>query len=147
MHRWKVALARSKPNSYTTLAIQPGMLPGTICSPTSKDTTIVSGYIPPSGISPPNRQSAKPLDPVSTKSGEGQLGPYQYLFTSPNSLAIPVAPSGVSERKAIVGAEDWEGPGFQTRMNAAAVVNAFPETCAGRLCRSGITVKSRPQEC
>jgi hypothetical protein len=24
-----------------------------------------------SGISPPNRQSAKPLDPVSTKSGEG----------------------------------------------------------------------------
>ncbi len=33
--------------------------------------TIVSGYIPPSGISRPNRQSAKPLDPVSTKSGEG----------------------------------------------------------------------------
>ena len=43
------------------------------CSLTSKDITIVSGYIPPSGISLPNRQSAKPLDPVSTKSGEGQF--------------------------------------------------------------------------
>src|ERR1700731_3494731 len=49
------------------------MPPGTTCSPTSKDTTIVSGSIPPSGISPPNRQSAKPLNPVSAKSGEGQL--------------------------------------------------------------------------
>jgi hypothetical protein len=69
--RWKAALARSKPNSCTTLAIQPGKLPGMTCSLTSKDITIVSGYIPPSGISLPNRQSAKPLDPVSTKSGEG----------------------------------------------------------------------------
>src|SRR5580704_12263997 len=48
------------------------MPPDTTCSPTSKDTTIVSGSIPPSGISPPNRQSAKPLNPVSTKSQEGQ---------------------------------------------------------------------------
>src|ERR1700720_2364016 len=48
------------------------MPPDTTCSPTSKDTTIVSGSIPLSGISPPNRQSAKPLNPVSTKSGEGQ---------------------------------------------------------------------------
>jgi hypothetical protein len=32
---------------------------------------IVSGSIPPSGISPRNRQSAKPLNPVSTKSQEG----------------------------------------------------------------------------
>src|ERR1700738_2892205 len=48
------------------------MPPGTTCSPTSKDTTIVSGFIPLSGISPPNRQSAKPLNPMSTKSGEGQ---------------------------------------------------------------------------
>src|ERR1700719_2855539 len=47
------------------------MPPDTTCSPTSKDTTIVSGSIPPSGISPPNRQSAKPLNPVSTKSQEG----------------------------------------------------------------------------
>jgi HKD family nuclease len=39
--------------------------------PTSKDITIASGFIPPSGISPPNRQNAAPLDPVSTKSGEG----------------------------------------------------------------------------
>jgi hypothetical protein len=30
-----------------------------------------SGFIPLSGISPPNRQSAKPLNPMSTKSGEG----------------------------------------------------------------------------
>src|ERR1700730_9573623 len=47
------------------------MPPDTTCSPTSKDTTIVSGSIPPSGISPPNRQSDKPLNPVSTKSQEG----------------------------------------------------------------------------
>jgi hypothetical protein len=33
--------------------------------------TSASGSIPPSGISPPNRQSAKPLNPVSTKSQEG----------------------------------------------------------------------------
>ena len=46
------------------------------CSLTSKDITIVNGYIPPSGISLPNRQSAKPLDPVSTKSGEGHFGEY-----------------------------------------------------------------------
>jgi hypothetical protein len=39
--------------------------------PTSKDITIVGGFIPPSGISPLNRRSAKLLDPVSTKSGEG----------------------------------------------------------------------------
>jgi glycosyltransferase involved in cell wall biosynthesis/uncharacterized heparinase superfamily protein len=32
------------------------------------------GSIPPSGISPPNRQSAKPLNPMSTKSGEGHNG-------------------------------------------------------------------------
>src|SRR5580700_11083041 len=49
------------------------MPPDTTCSPTSKDTTIVSGSIPPSGISPPNRQSAKPLNPVSTKSQEGHF--------------------------------------------------------------------------
>jgi hypothetical protein len=49
-------------------AIQPGMPPGTTCSP-STDTTIV----PPSDISPPYRQSAKPLNPGSTKSGEGQV--------------------------------------------------------------------------
>src|SRR5580698_3984608 len=65
------------------------MPPDTTCSPTSKDTTIVSGSIPPSGISPPNRQSAKPLNPVSTKSQEGQsaamrrawsTGPYHRAF-------------------------------------------------------------------
>jgi len=27
------------------------------------------------------------------------FGPYQYLLICPNNLAIPVAPSGVSERK------------------------------------------------
>ena len=32
-------------------------------------------FIPPSGISPPNRRSAKPLNPGSTKSGEGQTSP------------------------------------------------------------------------
>src|SRR3984893_5665158 len=73
MHQWKVASALCKPNSCTWLATQPGMPPGTTCSPTSKDTTIVSGFIPLSGISPPKRQSAKPLNPMSTKSGEGQI--------------------------------------------------------------------------
>jgi hypothetical protein len=33
-----------------------------------------SGFIPPSGISPSNRQSAKPLYPAYTKLGEGQDG-------------------------------------------------------------------------
>src|ERR1700730_1912071 len=73
MHRWKVASALGKLNSCTRLATKPAMPPGTTCSPTSKDTTIVSGSILPSGTSPPNRQSAKPLNPVSTKSQEGQL--------------------------------------------------------------------------
>jgi hypothetical protein len=49
------------------------MLPGMTCSLTSKDITIVAGFIPPSGISPLNRRSAKLLDPVSTKLGEGQI--------------------------------------------------------------------------
>lgn len=49
------------------------MLPGMTCLPTSKDITIASGFILPLGISPLNRQNAAPLDPVSTKSGEGQI--------------------------------------------------------------------------
>jgi hypothetical protein len=65
--RWKAALARSKPNSCTTLAIQPGKLPGMTCSLTSKDITIVSGYIPPSGISLPN--SDVPLDVEKREAG------------------------------------------------------------------------------
>src|ERR1700740_1814593 len=71
MRLWKAALARSKPNSCTKLVIHPGMLPGVTCLPTSKDITIASGFLLPSGISPLNRQTAAPLDPVSTKSGEG----------------------------------------------------------------------------
>src|SRR5580704_11703177 len=59
------------------------MPPGTTCSPTSKDTTIVSGFIPLSGISPPNRQSAKPLNPMSTKSGEGHFG-----LLTPSTVAL-----------------------------------------------------------
>src|ERR1700756_2197485 len=73
MPLWKAALARSKPNSCTKLVIHPGMLPGVTCLPTSKDITIASGFILPSGISPLNRQNAAPLDPVSTKSGEGHV--------------------------------------------------------------------------
>src|SRR5205807_8302558 len=71
MRRGKAASALGKPNSCTRLATKPGMPPGTPCSPTSKDITLVSGFVPPSGTSPPNRQSAKPLNPVSTKSREG----------------------------------------------------------------------------
>jgi hypothetical protein len=44
------------------------MLPGTICS--LKDITIVSDCILPPAISPPNRQGAKPLDPVSANRGK-----------------------------------------------------------------------------
>ena len=70
--RWKAALARSKPNSCTTLAIQPGSCRHDLFA-------YIEGYYnrqrlhSASGISLPNRQSAKPLDPVSTKSGEGQF--------------------------------------------------------------------------
>jgi hypothetical protein len=42
--------------------------------PGMQDTTIVSGSIPPSGTSPPDRQSAKPLNQASSESGEGQTG-------------------------------------------------------------------------
>ena len=73
MPQWKAALARSKPNSCMKLVIQPGMLPGMTCLPISKDITIASGFIPPSGISPPNKQNVAPLDPVSTKAGKGHL--------------------------------------------------------------------------
>src|ERR1700730_13995487 len=81
MPRWKAASALCKLNSCTRPATKPGMPPGTTCSPTSKDTTIVSGFIPPSGISPPNRQSAMPHNPVSTKSGEGHPGGPDILWT------------------------------------------------------------------
>src|SRR5580704_716213 len=90
MHQWKVALALSKTNSCTWLATQPGMPPGTTCSPTSKDTTIVSGFIPLSGISPPNRQSAKPLNPMSTKSGEGQSSQLACGCDRPSADAGPL---------------------------------------------------------
>ena len=36
---------------------------------------------------------------VLVNSRRGGFGPYQYLLICPNSLATPVAPSGVSERK------------------------------------------------
>src|SRR5580704_12673525 len=72
------------------------MPPDTTCSPTSKDTTIVSGSIPPSGISPPNRQSAKPLNPVSTKSQEGhRLSP---------GLAVHLQLAGKSHERLDAGA-------------------------------------------
>ena len=89
MHRWKVASALCKPNSCTRLATQPGMPPGTTCSPTSKDTTIVSGFIPPSGISPPNRQSAKLLNPMSTKSREGHTSTQRQSSWGRTARALP----------------------------------------------------------
>jgi Integrase core domain len=91
-----MAIQRQKPSPGP----QTGMPPGTTCSPTSKDTTIVSGSIPLSGISPPNRQNAKPLNPVSTKSGEGQRYNRPDLWTAPTcegllcSLA-PRSPAGI----------------------------------------------------
>src|ERR1019366_684701 len=44
------------------------------CLPMSKDTIIVRGFPPPSATSHQSKQSEKPLKPVSTKSGEGQIG-------------------------------------------------------------------------
>jgi hypothetical protein len=41
-------------------------------------------------------------------------------------------PRRCGERKAIVEAEDWQGPRFQTCMNAA-VVKAFPEISRRRV--------------
>src|SRR5438105_2115211 len=64
------------------------MPPGTTCSPTSKDTTIVSGFIPLSGISPPNRQSAKPPNPVSTKSGEGHFSKLKTLLRKASERSV-----------------------------------------------------------
>ena len=55
-----------KTDLFTRSDIQHAMLPSETCSPTSKDTTIVSGSIPSLGASPPNRQSANPPNPVST---------------------------------------------------------------------------------
>jgi hypothetical protein len=43
-------------------------------------------------------------------------------------------PRRCGERKAIVEAEDWQGPRFQTCMNAA-VVKAFPEISRRRVGR------------
>jgi hypothetical protein len=71
--QWKSALARSKPNSCTKLAIQPEMRPGMICLPTLKDITIASGFIPPSRYIT-NGQNVARLDPVSAKLGEDHIG-------------------------------------------------------------------------
>ena len=66
------------------------------CSPASKDITIVSGFIPPSAISPPDMQNAKPLDPVSTKSEEGQGMPLATRCAAAARPAgsAPIIPSG-----------------------------------------------------
>jgi hypothetical protein len=52
MQRWKAVLALCKLNACARLATKPGRPPGTTCSP---------GFIPPSGKSPQNRQSASRL--------------------------------------------------------------------------------------
>jgi Type IV secretory system Conjugative DNA transfer len=55
--------------------------------------TIVSGSIPLSGISPPNRQNAKPLNPVSTKAGEGHplLTPGKVMQLPPSDEVVLVS--------------------------------------------------------
>src|SRR5512133_1275088 len=70
MRRWKAGSTRSKPSWFTTPPMRPARRPSETCSPISKDTTTVSGSTPPSGTSPPNRQSFRPRNPVSTFSGE-----------------------------------------------------------------------------
>ena len=82
-------------------------LPGMTCSLTSKDITIVSGYIPPSGISLPNRQSAKPLDPVSTKSGKVTPHSHSVLAAqSSNGLEDGLEGPCAREARGIDGASD-----------------------------------------
>src|SRR5512135_43261 len=53
--------------------IRHAKLPSETCSPTSKATTIASGFTLPSATSPRNKPSVKPRNPVSTSSGEGQV--------------------------------------------------------------------------
>src|ERR1700720_730131 len=112
------------------------MPPGTTCSPTSKDTTIVSGFIPLSGISPPNRQSAKPLNPVSTKSGEGQRADHaQYLD---HWLGVMKA-----DKKAIFAgaSKASEAAGFLAALQSGCV-STVPAT-SNRLRTSGPTRDTR----
>src|SRR5512144_2555723 len=52
--------------------IRHAKLPSETCSPTSKATTIASGFTLPSATSPRNKPSVKLRNPVSTSSGEGQ---------------------------------------------------------------------------
>src|SRR5512132_1543694 len=70
MHRWRAGSTPSKPSWFTTPHMRPARRPSVTCLPISKDTTTVSGSTPPSDTSPPNRQSFRPRNPVSTFSGE-----------------------------------------------------------------------------
>src|ERR1700675_3086584 len=108
------------------------MPPGTTCSPTSKDTTIVSGSIPPSGISHPNRQSAKPLNPVSTKSQEGQLASRRRIGVLADSLS-----SSKRLRAAVFDCRGWWV--YPQLLGLHAQVSATSE----RQCKAGATETTR----
>jgi len=58
------------------------------------------------------------------------FGPYQYCLNARAVFAIPVAPSDVSEREAIVEAEDWESTrfaGIWPRLGSRAVFSIFSQ--------------------
>src|SRR5512132_3508086 len=108
MRRWKAGSTRSKPSWFTTPPMRPARRPSETCSPISKDTTTVSGSTPPSGTSPPNRQSFRPRNPVSTFSGEHHcekggvsrwveaclnLPKERYAMTSNSSTVVPLCQS------------------------------------------------------
>src|ERR1700757_1138500 len=78
------------------------------CLPTSKDITIASGFILPSGISPLNRQNAAPLDPVSTKSGEGHARRPQFLARPRiETLAVVISVGHRTSVRPVAAATRW----------------------------------------
>src|SRR5512134_2792639 len=70
MRRWKAGFTPSRPSWFTTPPMPAARPPSGTCSPTSKHTTTGSGSTPPSDTSPPNRQSFRPRNPLSTFPGE-----------------------------------------------------------------------------
>jgi hypothetical protein len=65
------------------------------------------------------------------------FGPYEFCLDNQTVFAIPVAPSYVSERNAIVEAKDWAGPDIKTCANAAPNFRASDNLKLGFYASSG----------
>jgi putative transposase len=68
----RASSTRSRSSSSTEVGSPREKRPGASCSPTSKATTIAGACTPPSAISRRSRRSDRPLDPVSTETGDDQ---------------------------------------------------------------------------